>query len=100
MPRPQDVLKKDPDATLLYEMDWTNWLPSGETIATSSWTIAGSDSALTQDNNSILTGSKKTRVRLTAGTFGVRYTVTNRITTSGTPSQTDDRSFYLDIAHK
>lgn len=100
MPRPQDVLTKDPDATLLYEMDWTDWLPSGETITTSTWTITGADSVLSKDNESLLTGNKKTRVRLAAGTKGTRYTVTNRVTTSGTPSQTDDRSFFLDLADK
>lgn len=97
---PGDVIVKDPNATLFYEFDWAAWLPTGETVSTSAWTISGDNSALTQDNASILTGNKKTRVRLSAGTAGVRYLITNRISTSGSPSQTTDRSFYVAIGQQ
>jgi hypothetical protein len=97
MPVPGDVIIKDKDSALFYECDWTNGLPSGETISTSTWLITGDDAALTQSNDSILSGSKKTRVRLSGGTLKTRYTVVNRIVTSGSPSQTADRSFFISV---
>lgn len=91
---PGDLILKDPDSTIPLGFDWTSWLAEfagTETIATSTWTITGSDSVLTSSSPSIVTGSLKTQAKFAAGTLGVRYTVTNRVVT--TPSSyTDDRS--------
>lgn len=95
MASPGSLLEKDPDASELYEMDWSDWLPTGETITTSTWLITGPDNALTSDNDSIMDGSTSTRVRLVGGTIGDKYVVTNRIVTAGTPAQNTDRSFTL-----
>lgn len=32
---------KDPSATLDYSIDWSTWLPSGDTISSVSWTGTG-----------------------------------------------------------
>lgn len=88
---------KDPNASDWPKgIDWTNYLAeldATETIASSSWAITGSDSALTVGGDSIVTGAKKTQVKLAGGTSGVRYRVTNSIVTSS--GVHDDRSFYL-----
>ncbi len=91
---------KDPDASLLYVVDWTSWLPSGRTISTSAWTIAGPDAALTKDNETIVSGSMKTQIRLLGGTEGREYTITNRIVTDGSPTQTADQSFSVAITQR
>ena len=89
------LVTKDPQATAWPKgIDWTAYLAqidAAETIASSSWAITGSDAALTQASASIVTGSKKTQVRLSAGTVDVKYTVTNTITTSS--GVIDERSF-------
>lgn len=94
--KPRTTLRKDPDAILVYEFDWSDWLGSAE-IVTSTWAIEGADSVLTKDQASVVSGNQRTRVRLTAGTLGVTYTVVNRVVTNEVPAQTDDRSVYIQI---
>jgi hypothetical protein len=87
-------LTKDPNSEEFVTMDWdVEHLPLGVTIATSTFTITGPDASLDFDNDDILTGQRETTLRLTGGTEGKRYTVTNRIVTDETPSQTKDASF-------
>lgn len=81
---------KDPDAVLDWEIDWSAWLDTGETIVTSTWIVPD---GLTQDSDSS-TGTTAT-VWLAGGTVGTRYTVTNRITTSA--GRTDDRSIRISV---
>jgi hypothetical protein len=92
-----DLLVKDPSAASWPKgIDWTDYLAeisASETISTSAWTISGADSSLANAADSIVTGSKKTQIKLSGGTTGVRYTVTNQIVTSS--SITDERSFYV-----
>ena len=93
-----DLVSKDPGSTEPFGIDWTDYLAElgeGVTISTSTWTISGQDSVLTSGNDSILSGSLKTQVFLAAGTLGGLYTVTNRITTSSSPTVTDERSFLV-----
>lgn len=92
--RPGGLTTKDPNSIELFTFDWdAEHLAASVTITTSSFTISGPDANLTQDNASILSGSRKTQVRLTGGTAGATYTVTNRIVTNETPAQTKDASF-------
>jgi hypothetical protein len=86
--RPGDSITKDPDAVLKYVMDWSDWLDTGETISTSTWTV---DSGITKDSDTNTTTTAT--ITLSGGTVGEKYRITNRIVTSG--SQTDDRSFYV-----
>ena len=76
---PTAVDDKDPDATVIYTMDWTNRLNSGATISTSDWTI---QVGLTKVTAGIVTGNLKTSVKLSGGTAGTDYTCTNSVTTS------------------
>lgn len=87
---------KDSAASLIYDVDWGMfWLAPAVTITTSTWTITGPDAVLTKDQESLTGGNRTARVRLSAGTTGARYTITNRIVTNESPSQTDERSFEL-----
>lgn len=89
------LIVKDPNASAWPRgIDWTNYLANidaAETISTSTWAVTGTDALLTAASGSIVTGSKKTQIRLSAGTRGVRYTVTNSIITSS--GVHDDQSF-------
>lgn len=95
MPPTGSLVRKDPQSTQWPRgIDWTDYLAridDAETIAVSAWTITGADAALTKDADSIVTGAKKTQVKLSGGTLGLKYDVTNAITTSS--GVHDERSF-------
>jgi hypothetical protein len=82
-------------------IDWTAYLAyidAAETIVTSTWTVSGADDDLTVDVDSIVVGALKTQLRLSGGTVGLRYVVTNHITTSS--GVEDDRSFTVLIQER
>lgn len=80
---------KDPDDTeALYGADWTAELETGETISGSTW-IA--DAGLTTTDNGF--AGALTSVKISGGTDGQTYRVTNRISTNFRASI--DKSFYL-----
>ena len=81
----------DPDAKIEYGFDWASWLPTGTTIATSAWAITPEGPTLTDDSND----TTSTVVYVTGCTVGVTYTLTNRITVSGSITRTEDRSITL-----
>jgi len=83
------TVTKDPDASRVYTMDWTADIGAAG-ISTSTWIIAPADAGLTADNASIVSGLKMTSVRLIGGTLGRSYTVTNRIVTNASPTETED----------
>lgn len=98
--RPRTTLYKDPAAVLTYLFDWSDWLGATAQIATSTFTISGPDSALTKDNPSLVSGNLKSQVRLTGGTVGLTYVLTNQIVTNETPTQTDERSVNIKIQNQ
>lgn len=79
---------KDPNAKLDYTIDWSSWLPSGDTItsmtasATSGITIASSSRTATSST-----------VWLSGGTAGSSYDVTMHIVT--TAGREDDRTITI-----
>lgn len=80
-----------PGADLDYAVDWSNWLATGETIQTSTWTA---ENGITLSRQSILDG--KVAVAFAAGGIAKRrYTLTNTITT--TAGRTDSRSITLRV---
>ena len=87
--------RKDPDATLDYVWDWTDWLQEGEGI--SSHTVEVPD-GITLDETSA--DGEKVKAWLSGGTAGETYTVTCRITTNSTPARTDDRSIRLWVVQR
>jgi hypothetical protein len=85
---------KDPNSEEVYVVDWgSEHLATGVEITSSDWFITGRDSALVGDSESVLSGSRRASIRLSDGTLGYRYTVTNRIVTNESPTQTKDASF-------
>lgn len=83
---------KDPDATLDYKIDWSNWLLN-DVIDSSTWIL---ESGLTEaaSTNDTTTAT----VWISGGSPGVNYTVKNRIVTAG--GRTDERSFTLRVRQR
>lgn len=88
-----ELFEKDVDAVLDYGFDWSDWLATGETISTSTWTV---ESGITKDSDSKT--STITSIWLSGGTAGERYRISNLIVTSA--SRTDERSFIVVVAER
>jgi hypothetical protein len=97
---PGDEVLKDPDAVLVYSWNWDAWLASDAQISSSTWIITGPDAALTKANEIVAPGARASRLKLSGGTLGKRYTVTNRIVTNESPAQTEDRSIKIRVASR
>lgn len=87
---------KDPDATLDYAIDWSEWIASGDSLASAVWTVSGADSAVVLSNDAVV-GSVAT-VWVAGGTAGRSYTLNCRVTTNA--GGIDDRSVQLIIFNK
>lgn len=87
------TFRKDPDATLDYGFDWSDWLAAGETIADSDWDIPAE--IINEDEE---TGTDATKVWLSGGTAGTSYTITNTITTSA--GRIDERSMLIIVEER
>lgn len=96
-----DLVRKDPDNIVVYAFDWTNNLSGGAVIATSTLLPptaiypSTTDVALTVSDTAPLglqADGKTVKVKLTGGTLGQRYRLTNRGVTNETPSQQKDKS--------
>ena len=106
--RPGGLYTKDPNELRVVQFDWDTDgnLATAVTISTSTWTITVEQpaselvSGLTKDNPTILSGSRKTQVRVTAGTLGSRYRLTNTIVTNESPAQTKERSVFVDVVNQ
>ena len=83
---------KDPDSIRWYTLDWSRWL-AGDQIQSSVWTIPAGLASVDQQQT-----PTSTRVKLSGGTLGEQYTITNTITT--VQGETEDCSLYLRIVHK
>jgi hypothetical protein len=97
---------KDPSDVAVYEFNWDrNNLASSVTISSSAFTLTvlkpvSGDATLTKDSESILSGSRKTQLRLTGGAVGTLARVDNRIVTNESPAQTKERHFLVKIEQK
>lgn len=69
---------KDPAGIIDYTVRWTSWLPSGDTISTSSWTVPAGIVKVSESNT-----TTDAVIFLASGTLGQIYEVTNRIVTAG-----------------
>ncbi len=97
-------VKKDPDASRTYTIDWADTGPNdataddkgwlqGDTISTSTWTV---DTGLT--NVAEANTTTTTSVKLSSGVIGRRYKAVNRVVT--TNGETDDRTLEVLIVQK
>jgi uncharacterized protein YndB with AHSA1/START domain len=90
-------IDKDPGARLVYSMDWSDWLPTGDTLSTATYvisTITGDAAPIVKHSQGI-EGSTVSYVELSGGTAKEIYTVTATITT--TDGNTDKRRFRLKV---
>ena len=88
--------RKDTNAQLIYTFDWSDWLPSGTTISTNTYTvetITGDASPLTKTAQS--NTNTTTTIKVSAGTAGKVYKIFNTIITSG--GLTDKRYFRIKV---
>lgn len=83
-------IQKDPDSTAQYDVEWADYL-GADTLSTSSWVVP---TGLTQADGGSISGTI-TRVKLSGGTVGCDYLVTNRVVTVG--GITEDRSFLVQV---
>lgn len=89
-----NLKRKDPDSTVDFGVDWTDYLANNnDALAGSTWVVpAGLEevsSSFTEDH---------AFVWLSGGTVGSTYTVTNRITTAG--GRTEDESIFVMIEER
>lgn len=85
---------KDPDATLDYSIDWTDWLAEAtDTISTSSWT-AEAGITIEDDTNTTAVAT----VWLSGGTVNEQYDIVNEIVTAG--GRTDNRTLTVRVREK
>lgn len=87
---------KDPDEVLDYQLNWADpedpRLETGETLTSSSWTVAEGDVAIQSDS---YVSSGLTTVWLTGGSDGVKCELLNRVVTSA--GRTYDETVVLRI---
>lgn len=80
---------KDPDETLDYQIDWSDWLGT-DTISLSSWDVT---SGITVDSSSNTTTTAT--IWLSGGTENSRYEITNTVTTAD--GRIAEKSFIVKI---
>jgi len=104
MPNVGATLTQDPEDSLVYGMDWSDFIGESGTLSASEWTIVPitvvDDTTLTKDNDSIGALLQTTQVRLIGGTAGRKYRIENKVTIVGTPTQTAERSFFLKVKER
>jgi hypothetical protein len=83
---------QDPSANLDYAVDFTAWLPAGDTIST--FTVIA-DSGISATKSNTLSTATIAVIWVSGGVVGLVYTVTVRVTT--TIGRVDDRTFYMRI---
>jgi len=92
-------IEKDPYSVLDYSLDWTNWMPSGDTITTiaiTAETIAGDSAPLTIDSNS--NTNYIATATISGGTAGNIYNVEYKIDT--TNGLKDSRNFRIKVVER
>lgn len=84
---------KDPDAVLDYGFDWSEWLQTGETLSSATWTVP---SGITKNSQSI--SNTVSLAWLSGGTANTDYILQCKITTS--ESRVDERSMTIRVRNR
>ena len=85
-------IAKDPEAKLTYALDWSEWLPTGDSLSTATWTIVArvnDPTPLVKISNGIQ--GTKTYIQLDNGQVGKTYTIYVKIVTV---DGLEDRRFF------
>lgn len=88
-----NVHDKDPDAIKTYAVNWADFLEAGVTITGSTWDVPD---GITKVSDSLTTPN--TYIRLSGGTVGDKYTITNHVVMSN--ADEDDVSLLLRIVEQ
>jgi hypothetical protein len=72
------TVEKSPYATLTYTIDFTAWLPTGDTISAIVWTVPAGLTSVLESNT-----STKASIKLSGGTQGKSYDVLCQIGSVG-----------------
>jgi hypothetical protein len=89
-------IAKDPEARLVYTMDWTEWLSVGQTITAVDYTHnsrANDADPIIINAEGITDSGRKTYAEISGGSDGKTYIITAQITTDD--SAVDRRSFKI-----
>ena len=92
-------IEKDPYAVLDYSLDWTNWMPSGDTISAISITaetISGDSAPLAIDSST--NTDYIATANISGGTVGNIYNVEYKIIT--TNGLRDSRNFRIKVIER
>ena len=95
------VIDKDTEAQLIYTFDWSEWLDSSDTVATSSYTVAArrnDPEPIVIESQGVDSGNTKTYVELSGGAANKIYIVTADITTSN--GLRDRRNFRVNVVDR
>ncbi len=92
---------KDPNATLDYTFDWTQWLTDiSDSIISATISVVPADDASTLNIVQQTVASPKVIAWLSGGVAGKTYQVTCHITTASTPARVDDRSIFIKVKER
>ena len=94
-------IDKDPQAQLVYTMDWSDWLAEGQTLSSVSYEVqarANDANPVTIESQGLSNNNTYTYVELAGGTLNKVYTVTATITTDD--SSQDRRNFRVKIENR
>ena len=90
---------KDPDAIIVYTIDWSDWLPGTSNISTSTWTLStvsgDGNLALAKVSDGITSANQHTYIEVQKGTDGNTYIAKNTVVTSD--GTTDVRRFRIRV---
>ena len=90
-------IDKDPEAQLSYTFDWSQWVESGDTVASVEYSVAArrNDPTPPTIETSGTSGDYKTFVTLSGGQTNKTYIVTAKVTT--TDGLIDRRNFRVNV---
>jgi hypothetical protein len=94
-------IAKDPEAQLVYTMDWSEWLATGQTVTAVNYTENSrvNDTApLVIESEGVTGAGTKTYAEISGGAVGKIYTVTAEITTDD--GAVDRRSFRIKVENR
>ena len=97
-------ITKDPDANVIYGVDWASYLNAGDGLSTATvtiQTISGDSTPLahpTASSTDVSISGTQVNIRLSAGTVGKEYTVDCKVVTTG--GDTDNRRFRIIVKRK
>ena len=92
---------KDVEAQLIYTFDWSQWLETGDTISTVSYTLAArrnDPTPIVKEDEGVDGTSTKTYVEISGGQADKVYIVTAKVTTSN--GLVDRRNFRLECVDR